>query len=169
LFAIPWCTWQSRLSRQDGRESPESSSVRLGRISFIFCSITALSIPSYTLLTLLFPKTPEQHVQAGRLRDARRCRQQQLGRSSWKSRRHGHETFGQEARTECTGSASRSNQDLTPTDRPQRNFHSISILGLTCVIMCTWMGILSYVVRTQLRLGHFRQDSDIRKAPVSSP
>jgi len=25
----------------------------------------------------------------------------------------------------------------------QRNFHSISILGLTCVIMCTWMGILS--------------------------
>jgi diacylglycerol kinase len=25
----------------------------------------------------------------------------------------------------------------------QRNFRSISILGLTCVIMCTWMGILS--------------------------
>jgi len=27
----------------------------------------------------------------------------------------------------------------------QRNFRSVSILGLTCVIMCTWMGILSYV------------------------
>jgi hypothetical protein len=26
---------------------------------------------------------------------------------------------------------------------PQRNFRSVSILGLTCVIMCTWMGILS--------------------------
>lgn len=25
----------------------------------------------------------------------------------------------------------------------KRNFHSIPILGLTCVIMCTWMGILS--------------------------
>jgi hypothetical protein len=25
----------------------------------------------------------------------------------------------------------------------QRNFRSVSILGLTCVIMCTWMGILS--------------------------
>lgn len=24
----------------------------------------------------------------------------------------------------------------------QRNFHSVSILGLICVIMCTWMGIL---------------------------
>jgi hypothetical protein len=118
----------------------------LSRLSVFSCSITAFLIPSYKTLTLLFPKTPKQHVQAGRLRDARRCRQRQLGRSSWKSRRHGHETLGQEARTECMSSAFRSTQNLTLTDRSQRNFHSISILGLTCVIMCTWMGILSYVV-----------------------
>jgi hypothetical protein len=145
LFAIPWCTWQSRLSRQD--ESRPSLQVFVW-VEFHSSSVQSLLFPFRRIhfLRCCFPKTPEQHVQAGRLRDARRCRQQQLGRSSWKSRRHGHETFGQEARTECTGSASRSNQDLTPTDRPQRNFHSISILGLTCVIMCTWMGILSYVV-----------------------
>ena len=36
-------------------------------------------------------------------------------------------------------------RDVREPDYLQRNFHSLSILGLTCVIMCTWMGILSYV------------------------
>ena len=54
------------------------------------------------------------------------------------------------------------------TDRPQRNFHSISILGLTCTIMCTWMGILSYVVLTKAA-SRCLQDTDAYKAPAFSP
>jgi hypothetical protein len=54
------------------------------------------------------------------------------------------------------------------TDRPQRNFHSISILGLTCTIMCTWMGILSYVVATKAA-SRCLQDTDACKAPAFSP
>jgi hypothetical protein len=43
-----------------------------------------------------------------------------------------------------------------PLTETQRTFHSISILGLTCTIMCTWMGILSYVVGRDLQSGAYQ-------------